>query len=198
MNKNYENFTIKLALVDAIPVIFFLLNTLCIQTIFKSYLFCLGAFICVLSGCCKVLWEILIALKKKNKMILSKQMRSLMPLGFFMILLSFYIDRKLIDFNMILSIVRVPYVCGFFIFGLIIMMILAKKMDQSHAKNNWIEQICNRLVQLSILIGVMQIAYFSQYYPSQDVESYLESDSSVQVQKIDEGWLFDSPEIKRR
>ena len=41
MNKNYENFTIKLALVDAIPVIFFLLNTLCIQTIFKSYLFCL-------------------------------------------------------------------------------------------------------------------------------------------------------------
>lgn len=47
-----------------------------------------------------------------------------------------------------------------------IMMILAKKMDQSHAKNNWIEQICNSLVQLSILIGVMQIAYFSQYYPS--------------------------------
>ena len=32
-------------------------------------------------------------------MILSKQMRSLMPLGFFMILLSFYIDRKLIDFK---------------------------------------------------------------------------------------------------
>ena len=57
------------------------------------------AFICVLSGCCKVLWEILIALKKKNKMKLSKQMRSLMPLGFFMILLSFYIDRKLIDFK---------------------------------------------------------------------------------------------------
>lgn len=46
------------------------------------------------------------------------------------------------------------------------MLILAKKMDQSHAKNNWIEQICNSLVQLSILIGVMQIAYFSQYYPS--------------------------------
>lgn len=39
----------------------------------------------------------------------------------------------------------------------------------------------------------MQIAYFSQYYPSQDVESYLESEPSVQVQKIDEGWLFDSP-----
>ena len=127
------------------------------------------AFICVLSGCCKVLWEILIALKKKNRMILSKQMRFLMPLGFFMILLSFYVDRKLIDFNIILSIVRVPYVFGFFIFGfigLIIMMILVKKMDQSHAKNNWIEQICNRFVQLSILIGVMQIAYFSQYYPS--------------------------------
>ena len=72
-------------------------------------------------------------------------------------------------------------------------MILAKKMDQNHAKNNWIEQICNRLVQLSILIGVMQNAYFSQCYPSQDVESFLESDSSIQVQKIDEGWLFDSP-----
>ena len=130
MNKNYENFTIKLALVDAIPVIFFLLNTLCIQTIFKSYLFCLGVFICVLLGCCKVLWKILIALKKKNRMILSKQMRFLIPLGFFMILLSFYIDRKLIDFNIILSIVRVPYVYGLFIFGfigLIIMMILAKK-----------------------------------------------------------------------
>ena len=39
----------------------------------------------------------------------------------------------------------------------------------------------------------MQIAYFSQCYPSQDVESYLESEPSVQIQKIDEGWLFDSP-----
>lgn len=61
-----ENFTIGLALVDAIPVLFFGAATILIGLIFKSWLFITGAVLCFTGGAGKVLWKILVATIKKN------------------------------------------------------------------------------------------------------------------------------------
>ena len=56
-----ENFTISMALVDAIPVIFFGLSMIAISKIFGSVLFLIGAIIVFLSGALKVLWKVIVA-----------------------------------------------------------------------------------------------------------------------------------------
>ena len=61
-----EGFTLKLALVDAIPVVEFSVSMMAIASKFKSALFALGACCSTLAGCGKVLWKILLAVKKEE------------------------------------------------------------------------------------------------------------------------------------
>ena len=61
-----ENFTLSLALVDALPVLLFGGSTVLIGLLFQSALFLLGAAACFWAGAAKVLWKIIVVTKKKN------------------------------------------------------------------------------------------------------------------------------------
>ena len=52
-----KDFDLKLALVDAIPVIEFSITLILAGRLLKSYLFVLGALLCLFAGICKVLWS---------------------------------------------------------------------------------------------------------------------------------------------
>ncbi|MBQ1451270.1 MAG: hypothetical protein IIZ22_01230, partial [Clostridia bacterium] len=65
--KEYEGFTVKLALVDALPVIFFSLSLILIATALSGsgltfWVVLIGAILIALSGLCKVLWKLLLGL----------------------------------------------------------------------------------------------------------------------------------------
>ncbi|MDO4501435.1 MAG: hypothetical protein Q4B60_09240 [Erysipelotrichaceae bacterium] len=158
MNKNTipEDFTLALALVDGLPVIFFAINMIIIGIKFKSFLFVFGALLCTFAGLAKVFWKIIVALKKKNIWFLFIQMRITMPLGFLIILLSLIFNYKRINLSVVL---RFP-ACVFFLIGIIGMCLMgyfALKLDNSDLKSNWIEQITNTFAQLALLIGTLLV-----------------------------------------
>lgn len=55
MSDKYENFTLSLALFDALPVIFFSASMIVIALNFNNVIFVLGAVLCALAGILKVL-----------------------------------------------------------------------------------------------------------------------------------------------
>ena len=60
-----QGFSLQLALVDFIPVIFFGVNAIIFGVIIKSPLVIAGAAIACISGVIKCLWKIIAALKQK-------------------------------------------------------------------------------------------------------------------------------------
>ena len=58
-----ENFTLSLALVDALPVLFFGGSMILIGLLFGSPLFLIGAALCFWAGAAKVLWKIIVLTK---------------------------------------------------------------------------------------------------------------------------------------
>ena len=61
-----ENFTLSLAFVDSLPVLFFGGSMIVIGLLFGSPLFLIGAALCFWAGAAKVLWKIIVVTKKKN------------------------------------------------------------------------------------------------------------------------------------
>ncbi len=79
--EKYENFTIQLALVDALPVLFFTIAMSIIAFHFNSLFFKIGVLLCIVGGVGKVIWKIIVALKDKDIHILFTQMRITIPIG---------------------------------------------------------------------------------------------------------------------
>ena len=155
-----ENFTLSMALVDAIPVIFFGLSMIAISRLFDSTLFLIAAILIFASGAGKVFWKIIVALKKKNIWFFFIQMRILMPLGFVLLIASLFVDSAKISLPGIISgITGFPAVIFFVIgiLGMVMMGVFAKKLDSSDAKSNWIEQLTNGIAQAAIFIGILLI-----------------------------------------
>lgn len=155
-----ENFTLAMALVDAIPVIFFGLSLIAIYRLFPSALFLIGAILVFASGAAKVLWKIIVALKQKNIWFFFIQMRILMPIGFVLIILSLFVDSSLVSLAGIGSaLVSFPSVIFFALglLGMVMMGVFAKKLDSSDSRSNWIEQLTNGFAQAAIFIGIMLI-----------------------------------------
>lgn len=88
------NFSLSLALFDTLPVIFFCLGMLLIASRFHNVFFLIGIILCTLAGCGKVLWKILIASSGYNIYLLNRQLRILMPLGFFFVINCWFDYRK--------------------------------------------------------------------------------------------------------
>ncbi len=153
-----EDFTLFLALTDAIPVIFFGASCVVIGTIFSSRLFLLGAVLCLLGGSGKVLWKIIVVVKKKNIWPLFIQMRIVMPLGFALMLCSLLLCRSRLVFPDILAAVTSQPSLWFFLIGIagmILMGVFAVKLDSSDVKSNWAEQFTNGVSQISFFIGLL-------------------------------------------
>ncbi|MDO4648904.1 MAG: hypothetical protein Q4B26_09655 [Eubacteriales bacterium] len=153
-----EGFTVSMALVDCIPVVFFSIMMSIVSLRFQSIWFYVGVFLVILAGALKCLWKFLVAIVKKNIYPLFLQMRILMPAGFLLILVSLWIDREKISAAAIVGqITSFPAVLfyGLGILGMCAMMIFAKKLDPADARSNWIEQGTNGVAQLCFLIAIV-------------------------------------------
>ena len=156
----YEGFTLSLALVDALPVLLFGGSSILIGLIFKSPLFLVGACLVFLGGFLKVLWKIVLATKKKDVPFLNKQMKYTMLTGFALIVVSLIANAKRISFSaMGAALTSLPSCIFFLLFvaGMVTMGVLAKKLDSSVAKNNWIEQCVNATAQLCLFLGLLTL-----------------------------------------
>lgn len=155
-----EDFTLGLVFVDAIPVIFFGVNCILIGTHLPNILFVIGAALCLWAGAAKVIWKLIVVLKKKNIWWMFMQMRILMPIGFVLMIVSVLLARKLIDFyavkDMVLGLPSVLFF-GLGVLGMILMGVFAGVLDSKNVKANWIEQITNSLAHISIFIGLLLI-----------------------------------------
>ena len=152
-----EDFTLALALVDALPVLLFGGSTLLIGALFSRPLFLAGALLCFWAGAAKVLWKILVVTRKKNVWFLFLQMRIAMPAGFALMLLSLLLNRDAVSFSVILSALTSPPSAYLFLAGLAgmgLMGYFGAKLDASDVRSNWIEQLTNAAAQLCIFLGL--------------------------------------------
>ena len=153
-----NNFTVGLSLVDAVPVLLFCFTMAIVGKLLGSYLFISGAFIAFIAGSIKVLWKIIVALKRKNIWWMFVQMRIFMPIGFVLMLVGYLLSLSRINLSVVwASVISFPAVIFFVIgvLGMVLMTVFAIKLDSSDVKSNWIEQITNGVAQLAFLIGVL-------------------------------------------
>lgn len=160
MNKDIvpENFTLSLVLVDALPVLFFSGSVLLISILFHSALFFLGAMLCIWAGLAKVIWKLIVVLRKKNVWWLFMQMRIVMPIGFVLILLAVILGRSRISFaGVAAGFLSVPSVFFFVagIIGMCLMGFFAARLDSSDVRANWTEQFTNGMAQGAIFVGLL-------------------------------------------
>ena len=160
MNKNYvpKDFTLSLALFDAIPVIAFGISLIIFSRLFNSALVLIGALLVFIAGLCKVIWKIIVALKQKNIWGLFIQMRIMMPIGFVLMIVGIIASKDNVDFGRLCSLASSYPINLFliiFVIGMILMMVFAFSLDGRKLKNNWIEQITNAIAQIWLLIAAL-------------------------------------------
>ena len=152
-----QEFTLALAAVDALPVLFFGAAAAVLGAKLQSALFIVGAALCLLAGAGKVVWKLLLALKGKDVALLGAQLRYVMPTGFLLMLFGgFFAERETVR-ALLHAAVRLPSAAffGLTIVGLIAMVVCAKKFDRFDVRANWIEQGINASAQACALIGAL-------------------------------------------
>ena len=157
-----EGFTVGLAVVDAIPVLLFCASMILVGTKYPQPLFLVGAIAMAIGGISKVAWKFVLGLGGGDKQILAKLFRPCMFGGFALLVVSIIYGSitGLIDWgwlgNAIISMPSLVFfvlaIVGFFAMGY-----LGKKMDQTQAKWNWIEQFTNVFAQLMLFLGILNI-----------------------------------------
>ena len=167
--KEYEGFTVKLALVDSLPVIFFSLCVVLIATTLHGtgltfWLGLIGASLMALSGLCKVLWKLLLGLKVGDVKILNKIFLPFMIFGFFLAVIAaaYGTVTKVINWGTVIhAMTSVPSII-FFILGIcgLAVMVYVKstnKRDEFNrdAKKNWIAQCVNAFAQFMIFLSIL-------------------------------------------
>ena len=147
-----EGFSISLAIVDFLPVIFFCFAILIFsyRASLYSYPIILGAIISIISGLIKVLWKIIAAVKKKNVWWMFVQMRIIFPIGFSMIIFGMIKEYKNYSSYIYSASFTNKLFFYLFVFAMILMSIFALTLDQSNPKSNWIEQITNSIAMVCL------------------------------------------------
>jgi len=154
-----EGFTLGLALVDAIPVLAFAGSMGIVAARFDSPLFMIGAGLSILAGCCKVAWKLILGIWKKNILWLNKPFVPMQATGFLLMLVSFVLGIRRIDWGGVLgALVSFPAVL-FFIAWIGLMGFMGwyrkNKFKNDDARSNWTAQIVNAVGQLCLLLGVL-------------------------------------------
>ena len=154
-----EGFTLWLALVDAIPVLSFGISMVIIAGRFDSPLFMVGASLSVLAGCCKVAWKLVLGLAKKDLKWLNKPFVPMQASGFLLMLVSFIIGIKKINWAGVwTSIIGFPSIL-FFVAWIGLMFTMSwyrkHKFSRDDAKSNWTAQIINAVGQTCLLLGIL-------------------------------------------
>lgn len=160
MNKDIvpEDFNLGLVLVDLLPVLLFGGSAILFGILTSSFMIKIGAIICFLSGFLKVLWKLIVVIKKRNVWFLFIQMRIFMPIGFLILLVGIIVASIKGNMGQVLSACGgfpqiILFILGFV--GMGMMGYFAKHLDSADVKANWIEQITNTIAQLCILIALI-------------------------------------------
>ena len=165
----YEGFTVGLALVDALPVIFFSCSLICIATALAGtgvtfWVVLIGAIAIALAGLCKVLWKLFLGLKVGNIKILNKIFVPFMASGFMVALVGAIIGTftKAIKWGGVLkAVVSIPalifFILGFCGMGVMSYVKKTNKRDEFNkdAKKNWIAQCVNGFSQGMLFLGIL-------------------------------------------
>lgn len=155
-----EGFSVNLALVDFLPVLFFGGTSILLGLILKNTVVVIAAAVTFLSGFIKVLWKIIVATEKKNVWWMFLQMRIIMPLSMIALIAGIafsIISGKSGDLGgrLFLMPQSVLFIMG--ILGMCLMGIFASRLDSADPKSNWIEQITNSLAQGCIFAGMLLV-----------------------------------------
>lgn len=153
-----EGFTVAMALVDALPVLFFSAWMLLLAMRFLSRLFLLGAVLMALGGLCKVVWKLLLGLGKGDVKWVNLAFKPLMASGFLLVLASLIPHHNLIRPAAVWAAMTSYPSVLFFIAGallLIGMCVFATRFDRSSARDNWRAQWINAAAQGAILAGIL-------------------------------------------
>lgn len=153
-----DDFTLGLALVDALPVILFGINCLLLGRLFEDRLFMIGAILCLVGGGGKVLWKIIVSLRKKNIWFLFVQMRVLMPAGFLCMLIDLMraaLQGRLGHLAAAAMTLPSLFFLALWLLGMVLMGVFAAKLDNTDVRSNWIEQLTNGAAQACFLAALM-------------------------------------------
>ena len=154
-----EGFTLALALVDAIPVLSFGISMVIIASRFDSPLFMIGASLSVLAGCCKVAWKMVLGIAKKDLRWLNKPFVPMQATGFMLMLISFVIGFRKINWGgMLGAVTSIPSIL-FFLAWIGLMGFMGwyrkHKFSNDDAHSNWTAQIVNSIGQTCLLLGIL-------------------------------------------
>lgn len=153
-------FTMSLAMVDAIPVLFFGVGVIKIFLDTGSIVFLAGGLCSVVAGLGKVVWKIILALKEKDIILFRNQFRILMPTGFLLMLIGFFTVKPLqLSLTLLRKFIGFPSIV-FVVIGVVAMIgmsVMAKKMDQKDPASNWKEQITNMVGQGAFMIAILLV-----------------------------------------
>lgn len=153
-----SGFTLPMALMDMLPVLFFSVSVGVLSLRFDSVLFLIGAVLVILAGAMKVFWKLLLAIVKKDVRIFNRQMRFLMPTGFILTITGLIVDHEAWSLQAIAAhIFSFPSIIFFILAlaGIVCMIYFARHFDQMDAKSNWIEQGTNALTQFLFMMGIL-------------------------------------------
>lgn len=190
-----ENFTLGLAILDLMPVLFFGIAMIMFGAWLKSPLFIIGVILCVIAGGCKVIWKIIIALWKKNLFFLSRQFRFTMSTGFLIAIIGLLTEWHHVSGAGVISIVLASpskWLLAVTVVLMMVMFILGATLDSDKVVSNWIEECVNTVAQLCLLIAVVTLFYVSDYYEASDyaVSVVNVAQQDVVVEKGDQCFAF--------
>ncbi len=153
-----QGFTPALALVDALPVLFFGASMVLTARGFGSVLFGVGAAIITLAGCGKVLWKLILAVWQRNVAWLNRWFIPCQISGFLLVVLALVLDgRKIAWGNLAGRLVQVPSVLFFavWLIGMGVIGWYRKHRFDNSVKANWTAQIINTVAQGALLLGIL-------------------------------------------
>lgn len=149
-----KDFTLALAVVDAVPVLLFGAGMLLAAQRLQSVLFALGAAVITLAGCGKVLWKLLLAVCKKDVRWLNRYFIPCQIEGFCLALAGLLLSLDRISPA---ALCRFPRIVFWLLWlaGLGTMGWYRKhKFDNSLAAN-WTAQLINTAAQAMLLVAML-------------------------------------------
>ena len=154
-----EGFTLSLALVDAIPVLFFGASMILVALRFSSLPFITGAVLSTMAGCFKVAWKLILSTKNKDVKWLNKYFIPMQASGWLLMLISLVLDFRKINWSDVLnSISSVPSVL-FFILWIVMTAVMVwyrkKRFVSDDARSNWAAQWINCICQAALFLAIL-------------------------------------------
>lgn len=204
--EEYRDYTLGLALFDAVPVLLFLLTGVTVFLISGSRIFLAGVIASFIGGSSKVIWKLIVVIKGEDRSSLTRVFHIMLPAGFGLMLLAVIVGivsdltkgpvpggRGTISgiceaFSMMPA--ALFFIAG--IAGMCLMGYLGSHMDDS-AGSAWIEEIINTAAQLAFLAGVIIVYFGLGYTADAAAADALRGTDKVAVTETEESYFFDGP-----